>query len=81
MSVGPEAGACGLMLIPFLILAVVSLACTVFWIWALVDCIKNEPSTGNDKIVWVLVIVLVGVLGALIYVLARRPSRIAQTGR
>jgi hypothetical protein len=69
------------MIIPFLMFTVIGLACTVFWIWSLVDCIKNEPSTGNDKVIWVLVVVLLHLLGALIYILARRPTRIAQTGR
>ena len=27
-----------------------------FWIWMLVDCISNEPTEGNDKMTWVIVI-------------------------
>lgn len=54
---------------------------TVFWFWMLIDCATREPSTGNDKIVWVIVIALTHWLGALIYFFARRPQRIAQTGR
>lgn len=37
-----------------------------FWLWALVDCLKRE-FPGNEKIVWVLVIILLHVLGAVIY--------------
>ncbi len=66
------------MMIFFLAIGLVVLA---FWIWMLVDCIKNEPSEGNDKVVWVLVIALAGWLGALIYLFARRPARIRQFGR
>ncbi len=54
---------------------------TVFWIWMLIDCATREPSTGNDKVVWILVIALTHWIGALIYLLVRRPQRIAQTGR
>ena len=54
---------------------------TVLWIWMLIDCATKEPSTGNDKIVWILVIALTHWIGALIYLLVRRPQRIAQTGR
>ena len=50
------------------------------WIWMLVDCIKNEPSEGNDKLIWILVIVLVGWIGALVYLLIRRPQRIEAEG-
>ena len=53
---------------------------TVFWIWMLVDCATKEPSQGNDKIVWILVIALTHWLGALIYFLARRPQRIREFG-
>ena len=52
-----------------------SLLMFAFWVWMLVDCALNEPSTGNDKIVWILVIVLASWVGALIYYFARRPNR------
>jgi hypothetical protein len=57
------------------------LAATLFWIWMLVDCLTNEPSEGNDKLVWALVILLLHGLGALIYFFARRPARRDQFGR
>jgi hypothetical protein len=46
-----------------------------FWIWMLVDCLKFESSEGNDKLVWVLVIVLTNWVGALIYYFVRRGER------
>ncbi len=50
-----------------------------FWIWMIVDCAKNEPATGNDKIVWILIILLAQVFGAAIYYFVRhRPRIIAQ---
>ena len=52
-----------------------------FWIWMLVDCLTKEPSEGNDKIIWVLVIVLLNWLGALIYLFVRRPQRMSQFGK
>ena len=52
-----------------------------FWIWMLVDCLTKEPSEGNDKIIWVLVIVLLNWLGALIYLCVRRPQRINKFGK
>jgi hypothetical protein len=58
----------------------VSLALFVFWVWILIDCCTHEPSTGNDKIIWVLVIVLANGIGALIYYFVRRPQRIRDLG-
>jgi hypothetical protein len=54
---------------------------TAFWIWMLVDCATKEPSEGNDKIVWVVIIALTHWIGAAIYYFVRRPKRIAESGR
>ncbi len=58
------------------IFPLIGLALTAFWIWMLVDCAVNEPSEGNDKIVWMLVIIFTYFIGALIYFFVRRPTRI-----
>ena len=52
-----------------------ALAGFAFWIWMLIDCLKNEPDGGNTKVIWVLVIVLAHFIGALIYYFVRRPER------
>jgi hypothetical protein len=54
---------------------------TVLWIWMLVDCLTKESDQGNTKIVWTLVILLTHVIGALIYILVRRPQRKQELGR
>jgi len=59
----------------------VGIGLLIFWIWTLVDCATNEPAEGNDKLVWLLVIILLGWIGALVYLLARRPTRRATFGR
>jgi len=48
---------------------------SIFWILVLIDCATNEPSDGNDKIIWILIILFTHCIGALIYVLVRRPKR------
>lgn len=53
---------------------------TVFWLWMLIDCATKEPSTGNDKLIWMLVILFTHLLGAMIYYFARRPQRIQLYG-
>lgn len=50
------------------------------WLWPLIDCIRNEPSTGNDKIVWILIILFTGFIGGALYLLIRRSQRIATYG-
>lgn len=53
----------------------------VMWIWMLVDCLKYEPSEGNDKVIWVLLMVFLGIIGSLLYYFIRRPQRIEQLGQ
>ena len=52
-----------------------SLCVAGLWLWALIDCISNEPATGNDKIIWLLVIILLGFVGAILYLRIQRPKR------
>lgn len=59
----------------------VAIGGTVLWIWMIVDCATNEPSEGNDKVVWVLILIFTHWVGALIYLLVRRPERKKRYGR
>ena len=53
----------------------------IFWVWMLIDCATKESDEGTDKIVWILVIIFTHLLGALIYLIVRRPKRIEELGR
>lgn len=44
----------------------------VFWIVALIDCIKGNSS---NKVVWIIVIILLPFLGTILYFLLGRGSR------
>jgi hypothetical protein len=66
---------------PVLLVTALLAACTAFWIWMLVDCITRERNEGNDRIVWLLVILLAQILGALVYFFVRRPERVRELGR
>jgi hypothetical protein len=59
---------------------VIGIGGTVLWVWMLIDCATKEPDTGNDKIIWILIIIFTHWLGALIYFLVRRPKRIQEFG-
>jgi hypothetical protein len=54
---------------------------TAVWIWALVDCLLHETAYGSTKLIWIIVIVFTHVVGALLYVLLRRPRRMVATSR
>ena len=52
-----------------------------FWTRALVDCATRETDERNTKAVWVGIILLANWIGALIYLIIRRPQRKAELGR
>jgi hypothetical protein len=66
---------------PLLLLLLVGAGMLVFWLWMLVDCATKERNEGNDRIVWLLVILLAQILGALVYFYVRRPARMRELGR
>lgn len=68
-------GSGGLALLPFIFLFAAFAAGVAFWFWALIDCLTKEKSTGNEKIVWLLVIFALNIIGALGYFIIRRPQR------
>jgi Phospholipase_D-nuclease N-terminal len=38
----------------------------VFWVWALIDVLKSE-FMGNNKIIWLLVVIFVPLIGIIAY--------------
>ncbi|MEX2316886.1 MAG: PLD nuclease N-terminal domain-containing protein [Pirellulales bacterium] len=53
---------------------------TALWFWTLYDCLKNEPP-GSQKTTWVIVIIFLGVIGAMAYSFSRKKQRIREYGR
>jgi len=47
----------------------------IFWVSMLVDCLKRRFKNDNDKLVWTLVIIFVGLLGAVIYYFVVKEKR------
>jgi Phospholipase_D-nuclease N-terminal len=59
----------GLLIVIFLI----GIAAFAFWIWMLIDVLQSSRPT-NEKILWVILMVFLGVLGSLIYLVVARSS-------
>ena len=79
MSVG--IGISSIFLLFYCIFGLIAIGGTIFWIWMIVDCATNEPDTNNEKLMWILIIVLTHLIGAAIYFFARRPTRKRLVGR
>jgi len=60
-------------------IALVTIAGLVLWIWMIIDCAQNEPKRADtNTVVWILVLVLAGWIGALIYYFVRYKVPIVQ---
>ena len=51
-----------------------------FWIWMLVDCIRNESDERYERLIWMAVILLTKLVGAFVYFFWRRPQRMRKQG-
>ena len=59
-----------------LFVVLIAIAMFAFWVWTLIDAIKGNFKGENDKIIWILVIVLAGILGSIIYLAVGRKNKI-----
>ena len=62
-----------------LMILVIFLLPTALWIWAIVDIIRSEFSE-NNKVIWLLVVLLVPLLGIILYALIGRKQKLACQG-
>jgi len=63
-----------------LLVAALVLGATVFWVLMIIECATKEPTGGNDKLIWIVIIIFTHWIGALIYYFVRRPQRMAEVG-
>lgn len=57
-----------------LIIILVGILAFTFWIWMVVDCVTKETDP-TQKIVWIILIAVVGVVGAPLYFFLRKLPR------
>ena len=50
----------------------VAIVLIILWIWILVDCAKRKFKNDAEKIIWIVVIVLAGWIGAFVYFIVIR---------
>lgn len=46
---------------------IVGIGGTIFWIWVIIDVAKRDFKKSDDKTLWILIVVLTGFIGAIIY--------------
>jgi hypothetical protein len=62
----------------FLFALMAGLVGFAFWVWTLVDAVRRSDDefavVGQNKLMWVLLIVLAGIIGSILYVAIARPK-------
>lgn len=58
-----------------------SIALLALWIWMIVEVATKEPAQDPDRLMWLLIVILLGWIGAAVYYFVRRPTRIRLYGR
>lgn len=59
-----------------LVFFVIGIAIFAIWVWSLIDVIRGNFRGENDKLIWILVIVLGGIIGSVIYFFVGRKNKI-----
>ncbi len=59
----------GIFMVLMIIGAIVSFG---IWLWALINAIQNPALDSTMRLIWVLVIVFTGIVGAIIYLIIGR---------
>jgi hypothetical protein len=63
-------------IIIILLILIISIVFIIFWIFMLINAIKRDFKNSNEKIIWILVIILTGIIGAIIYYfVVKRPDK------
>ncbi len=67
MQIPTEASFMNFMFPLILITLAVSVLVFVGWLWMIIDCAKREKFKSGDRVVWILLLVLLGPLGMILY--------------
>ncbi|MFN2238529.1 MAG: PLDc N-terminal domain-containing protein [Thermoanaerobaculia bacterium] len=62
--------------LPELAILLIFLPATAFWVWMIIEAATKE--TGDDRLIWVLIVIFTHFLGAVIYFFVRRRRRLVQ---
>jgi len=70
-----------LLLTVFPLIALGVIFATLYWWQTLMEILNQEPTEGNDRLVWLIVVLSLHFFGALLYRYNRRPERLRLYGR
>jgi len=57
----------GPMEITLILFVFIGIAIAALWLWSLIHCIKNEKLTDTNRIIGIVIILVLGPVGSLVY--------------
>lgn len=64
-----------MMIFVMLLFFVLILSLFIFWVWTIVDVAKRDFKNSNERLVWLLLIILLGFVPSLVYyIVVMRPD-------
>lgn len=67
VQTGVGLGFMSLFMIIWIVILAVAILGFALWIWALVDSLNRKYHYHNNQLLWVLIIVFAGLIGAIVY--------------
>ena len=64
----------GLPIILILFIGLIALVYFGLWIWSLIHCVQNRYLNDNNRLIGILLIILLGLIGSLVYLFLPRES-------
>jgi hypothetical protein len=55
------------MILIVVLAVVLAVLCFALWIWMIVDCAKRKKFENGDNVMWILLLVLTGPIGMVLY--------------
>ena len=57
----------GAMFLFMIVVVILALAVAVFWIWTIIDVARRDFKNSNERLIWLLLIILLGIIPSLVY--------------
>lgn len=55
---------------------IIGLGCALIWVLALIEVVRSEFQTKEDRIIWLLLVILLPLVGTILYFAIGRKQRI-----
>lgn len=63
----------------FLFIMMIGLGFTVFWVLTIVEIVRSEFEPKNDRLIYLLLVILLPLIGSIIYYAIGRQTRVAES--